>query len=187
MSSSPPPERQPAWNRPLSVGDLGQAQPATRAKRPLTLRAKLIIGIVALIIAVCAVVAVTTEIYLNRYLVGQVDKEVTQQQGFAKGGGPERLREEVPTNGLSAATRTVRSVLGRTSTACWRSVVDGEVIASGIPTAAGSGSYHLRSRTGVIAKHSWWRCRPTGGRARSRSTASATTARRPQSSVMEPC
>jgi two-component system OmpR family sensor kinase len=42
----------------------------------------LIIGIVALITAVCAVIGVTTEVFLSRYLVRQVDAELTQQQKF---------------------------------------------------------------------------------------------------------
>ena len=55
-----------------------------RTRRPLTLRSKLIIGIVALITAVCAVIGVTTEIFLSRYLVRQVDSQLTSQQNFAE-------------------------------------------------------------------------------------------------------
>jgi two-component system OmpR family sensor kinase len=123
------------------LGDLGQAAPAARTRRPLTLRAKLIIGIVALITAVCAIVGVTSEVFLNRYLVGQVDKEVTLQQGLAKGGGPERLRDDVPTNGLMCRDTYVPFGPGPNLNSLLATVVDGEVIASGIPTAAGSGSY----------------------------------------------
>ena len=127
MSSSPQPERQ---HTTLS-----------RTRRPLTLRAKLIIGIVTLIIAVCAVVGVTTEIYLNRYLVGQVDKEVIQQQGFAKGGGPERQRPEVPTTGLMCRDTFGSFGPAPNLNSLLAVVADGEVVASGIPTAAGSSSY----------------------------------------------
>jgi two-component system OmpR family sensor kinase len=123
------------------LGDLGQAAPAARTRRPLTLRAKLIIGIVALITAVCAIVGVTSEVFLNRYLVGQVDKEVTLQQGLAKGGGPERLRDDVPTNGLMCRDTYVPFGPGPNLNSLLATVVDGEVIASGIPMAAGSGSY----------------------------------------------
>ena len=44
----------------------------------MTLRTKLIVGIVALITAVCAVIGVTTEIFLSRYLVKQVDNQVSE-------------------------------------------------------------------------------------------------------------
>jgi two-component system OmpR family sensor kinase len=136
MSSSPPPERQPAWNRPLSMGDLGQAEPAARVRRPLTLRAKLIIGIVALITAVCAVVGVTSEIFLNRYLIGQVDKQVMLQQSLAKV-GPDRPRGDgfVPnaftcgdTNGRYGPAQNLNSLSAV--------VIDGQVISSGIPTTS---------------------------------------------------
>src|SRR6478672_7054178 len=83
MSSSPPPERQHTQQ--------------SQSRRPLTLRAKLIIGIVVLITAVCAVVGVTSEIFLNRYLIAQVDKQVLLQQSFARNGGPDRPRgEDIP-------------------------------------------------------------------------------------------
>ena len=44
----------------------------------MTLRTKLIVGIVALITAVCAVIGVSTEIFLSRYLVKQVDNQVSE-------------------------------------------------------------------------------------------------------------
>ena len=44
----------------------------------MTLRTKLIVGIVALITAVCGVIGVTTEIFLSRYLVKQVDNQVSE-------------------------------------------------------------------------------------------------------------
>jgi len=126
MSSSPPPERQHTTQ--------------SRNRRPLTLRAKLIVGIVALIIAVCAVVGVSTEIFLNRYLVGQVDKEVAQQQGFAKT-GPGREREAVLPNGLMCRDANGPFGPGPNLNSLLATVVDDQVIASGIPRAAGSGSY----------------------------------------------
>ena len=149
MSSSPPPERQHTQR--------------SRSRRPLTLRSKLIIGIVALIIAVCAVVAVTTEIFLNRYLVGQVDKEVIQQQGFAKGGGPERQRDDVLAGGGLSCRDTIGPYgPGPNLNSLSAIVADGQVVASAMPTATGS-TYSCppvpessRSATGR-------RCRPTGG------------------------
>ena len=47
-----------------------------RARRAVTLRTKLIASIVALIIVVCAVVGLTTEIFLSRYLLGQLDNQL---------------------------------------------------------------------------------------------------------------
>lgn len=47
-----------------------------RAKRAVTLRTKLIASIVALIVVVCAVVGVTTEVFLSRYLLGQLDNQL---------------------------------------------------------------------------------------------------------------
>ena len=46
MSSSPPPE-----------DDIAESAPPRRGRRPFTLRAKLVISIVALVTAVCVVVA----------------------------------------------------------------------------------------------------------------------------------
>jgi two-component system OmpR family sensor kinase len=43
----------------------------------VTLRTKLIAGIVGLIIALSAVIGVTTEIFLSRYLVGQLDQQLS--------------------------------------------------------------------------------------------------------------
>ncbi|HOZ59163.1 MAG TPA: hypothetical protein PKY70_13355, partial [Nakamurella multipartita] len=81
MSSSPRPEAAngtllaagPADTAPTEpiVGS-GPASP-TRRRRwmrprpPLTLRNKLVVGIMALIVVVCAVVGVTTELFLSRY------------------------------------------------------------------------------------------------------------------------
>ena len=58
-----------------------------RFRRPRTLRARLVLGIVVLIAAVCAVVGVATEIFLGSYLVAQLDGQVTRIH--EPGGGPD--------------------------------------------------------------------------------------------------
>src|SRR6478609_7099114 len=81
---------------PQSVGsDLppaGSAGGGTdgRVRRPLTLRSKLIVWIVALITVVCAVIGVTTEVYLSRYLIRQVDSQLIEIHDIAN--GPDRSR-----------------------------------------------------------------------------------------------
>ncbi len=78
MSSSPPPE-----------GELTEYTPARPGRRPLTLRAKLVISIVGLITVVCVVVGVATEIFLSQYLVGKLDTQVMQvNQGVSGAGRP---------------------------------------------------------------------------------------------------
>ena len=67
MSSSPPPEDEQT-----------EFTPPRRKRRPLTLRAKLVISIVGLITAVCVVVGVATEIFLSQYLVDKVDSQLVQ-------------------------------------------------------------------------------------------------------------
>ena len=47
-----------------------------RTGRAVKLRTKLILSIVALIIVVCAAVGVTTELFLSRYLLGQLDNQL---------------------------------------------------------------------------------------------------------------
>ncbi|MET0864859.1 MAG: two-component sensor histidine kinase, partial [Nakamurella sp.] len=56
----------------------------------MTIRSKLIVSIVALITVVCAVIGVTTEIFLSRYLVQKVDSQVSELQNFAKGPSNQR-------------------------------------------------------------------------------------------------
>ena len=67
MSSRPPPEDEQT-----------EFTPPRRKRRPLTLRAKLVISIVGLITAVCVVVGVATEIFLSQYLVDKVDSQLMQ-------------------------------------------------------------------------------------------------------------
>jgi two-component system OmpR family sensor kinase len=118
-------------------------QPATerRIRRPLTLRATLVIGIVSLIVAVCAVVAVTTELYLNRYLIGELDKKVTQQQVFAKGGNaPERPPSSLPFGDASGCVdASGRFRPGQSLNSLVAVVDDGQVSFSEIPMSTGTG------------------------------------------------
>jgi two-component system OmpR family sensor kinase len=93
--------------------------PLPRQKRAVTLRTKLIAGIVALIVLLSAVIGVTTELFLSRYLVQQLDKNlhVAQDHGpftprssdganGAPTGGP-----AVPSTLLSPVSPTTRSAL----------------------------------------------------------------------------
>ena len=73
MSSSRPPDRTAVPATPARV-DASRTPPAGR--RPWKMRTTLVAGILALIIAVCAIIGVTTEIFLSRYLVAQVDQQV---------------------------------------------------------------------------------------------------------------
>jgi two-component system OmpR family sensor kinase len=73
-----------------------------RKRGPMTLRTKLIVGIVALITAVCAVIGVATEIFLSRYLVQRVDIQVTEMQN-PRDGGPGDLRPQLYTPNVSCA------------------------------------------------------------------------------------
>ncbi|WP_395728308.1 sensor histidine kinase [Nakamurella sp.] len=66
-----------------------------RPRAPLTLRNQLVVGIVALIVGVCAVVGVTTEVFLSRYLTKQLDTQLAQANQSATGGpdGPRFIAE----------------------------------------------------------------------------------------------
>ena len=86
MSSSPPPDAVGSADT-QPVGTAGNTTARRRTRGPMTLRTKLIVGIVALITAVCAVIGVTTEIFLSRYLIKQVDNQVSEM-GPGNGPGP---------------------------------------------------------------------------------------------------
>lgn len=87
MSSSRPSESPAAAATPAApVASPGPHQPATvhpgrRARRPITLRTKLIAGIVGIIVVVCAVIGVVTEIKLSEFLMAQKDAQLTAAQG----------------------------------------------------------------------------------------------------------
>ncbi len=52
------------------------SSPAPKLRRAVTLRTKLIASIVGLIIVLSVVIGVTTEIFLSKYLVGQLDQQL---------------------------------------------------------------------------------------------------------------
>ena len=132
MSSSPPPE-----------GERTEFTPARPGRRPLTLRAKLVISIVCLITAVCVVVGVATEVFLSRYLVGKVDSQVMQvNQGMNNSAGRrdgDELAFVLPcaVPGRSSGPYGTASGLGLDNLSA--AVVDGQVVAAGIinPNATG--------------------------------------------------
>ncbi len=73
--------------------------PQQRLGRAVTLRTKLIAGIVGLIVMLSVIIGVVTEIYLSSYLVAQLDTRlgVTQQRGGPF--NPDRQGEGAPSNG----------------------------------------------------------------------------------------
>src|SRR5664279_3423531 len=129
MSSSPPPEGERT----------DYTTPARPGRRPLTLRAKLVISIVCLITAVCVVVGVATEVFLSRYLVGKVDSQVMQvNQGMNNSAGrrdgddlaiDDRRAQVVQTQTAGGAVGAGRSVRDGTRQH------KGEVIAIPVPRA----------------------------------------------------
>src|ERR1700712_4626058 len=151
MSSSPPPEQ--TTSEPADdprIPPVGQ-QPAARAsattaqsnngRRPLTIRSKLIVSIVALITVVCAVIGVTTEIFLRRYLVEQVDKQLAEIHQFAPG-GPDRPRAggTLTNDGLTCADGRSFYGPGQNFGTLTAVIPDDEVTSAGIPAAGANGS-----------------------------------------------
>lgn len=106
----------------------------------MTLRTKLIIWIVALITAVCAVIGVTTEIFLSQYLVKQVDNKVTELNNISKGGDRPRNGGVFLNEGLTCADNGNRGWYGPGQTLGGLSAVveDGAVTSSGILTPTGN-------------------------------------------------
>jgi two-component system OmpR family sensor kinase len=157
MSSSPPPEWTPPDltpahqvldppTQPIPTGPASASLVGRRpGRRPLTIRSKLVISIVALITVVCAVIGVTTEVFLSRYLVEQVDKQLVEIHQFAPG-GPDRQRVGAQNGGgtqyVGLTCADGRSFYGPgqnfgTLTAV---ITDGEVTSAGIPAPGGNGT-----------------------------------------------
>jgi len=135
MSSNPPPDQ---------VTDTDSTAPTTaptvrRSRRPMTLRTKLIVWIVALITAVCAVIGVTTEIFLSQYLVKQVDYKVTELNNISKGWDRPRSGGGYSDQDLTCEDNGNRGGFGPGQTLGGMSVVidDGVVTSSGILTPTG--------------------------------------------------
>ncbi len=122
--------------------DTGSGTTARRKLQgPLTLRSKLIIGMLALIIAVCGVVAVSTEFFLSRYLVMQVDNQVRQLSNFAI--GPDRPHEAevfLPNNVIACGDNPGRFGPGQGLGGLSALIIDGELVSSGILTPAATNS-----------------------------------------------
>ena len=133
MSSSPPPESVgQADTQPVAIA--ATAGKASRRRGPMTLRTKLIVGIVALITAVCAVIGVTTEIFLSRYLVKQVDNQVSEMQGPGNGPGPRN--QVVPADDLTCQGGF--PIRGQSPKSMSVVVQNGVVVSSGIVTLYGT-------------------------------------------------
>lgn len=174
MSSSPPPDAPAAITQPVllvapvdpsvSGPAAGGSAPGRRTRRPLTLRAKLIIWIVALITVVCAVIGVSTEIFLSKYLVREVDNQVTELHNLAAG-GPNRLRAgDALSGGLTCADAGGRFGPGQTFNSMSAVLVNGEIISSGIVTP--TGKYRLDCTPIPASADAELAALPTDGRAR---------------------
>jgi len=150
MSSSPPPDRSPhshVLDPPTQPIPQQSAQPASTwtserriGRRPLTIRSKLIVSIVALITVVCAVIGVTTEIFLSRYLVEQVDQQLAEIHQFAPG-GPDRPRGGTNLyEDLTCADGRSFYGPGQNFGTLSAVIIDEEVTSAGIPAPGANGS-----------------------------------------------
>ncbi len=148
MSSSPPPDGPPGPDRaavldrdtgtppdardtqPIATPPLPPTgrRPWWRVRTPLTLRNKLVLGIMALIVVVCAVVGVSTEIFLSSYLMRQLDTQLQTANEFAFGPG-ERATNWVPS--CPNAARAGGPVgFGQSPYSLTAVVIDGRVVNS---------------------------------------------------------
>lgn len=97
-----------------------------RPRPPLTLRNKLVVSIMAIIVVVCAVVGVTTEIFLSRYLMKQLDGQVHTASEFVWGPGDRSGRT------LPSCTGTTRQGgpggLGQAAYSLTAVIVDDQVV-----------------------------------------------------------
>ncbi len=99
-----------------------------RPRAPVTLRSKLMAGIMALIVGVCAVVGVTTEVYLSRYLMRQLDNQLEQAHQFAA--NPPFGRQAVTVPGSCADIVRGPGVLGQSAYSVTAYVTDGQVVSA---------------------------------------------------------
>ena len=120
------------------------------SRRPLTLRTQLTVGIVVLITVVCGVVAVSTEIFLSRYLVAQVDNQARQVNRFAV--GPERPRDEdpLPGNVFACDGGAGRFGPGQALGGLAALVFDGQVVSAGNEAIAAYEDVGTAAHVGVF-------------------------------------
>lgn len=127
MSSSRPADEPGAG--PTVAAAPVDSRPADRPRRPWKLRTTLVASILALIVAVCAVVGVVTEIFLSRYLVAQVDQQLKVWDKIPDGGpgSPDGDAWQA----RCAAGRIPGRGPGLQRGSLWLTVEDGEVYDSG--------------------------------------------------------
>ena len=109
------------------------APPAARRRRtwwrphtPLTLRNKLVVSIMTLIVLVCAVVGVTTEVYLSRYLLRQLDIQLQTANELMFGPGD---RSAAALQSCTNASRPGGGfVFGQSAYSLTAVIVDGQVV-----------------------------------------------------------
>ena len=70
-----------------------------QVRRPLSLRSKLIIAIVAVITVVCVSIGIVTQLFLNRYLTDQKDQQLLAAQERSMGFGDRRDNGQFPSGG----------------------------------------------------------------------------------------
>jgi len=85
--------------QPEPVDASGAQSVGGRARRPLSLRSKLILAMVAVITVVCVSIGIVTQLFLNRYLIGQKDQQLLAAQERSVGFGDHRDIGQFPTGG----------------------------------------------------------------------------------------
>src|SRR6476659_8714304 len=70
-----------------------------QVRRPLSLRSKLIIAIVAVITVVCVSIGIVTQLFLNKYLTDQKDQQLLAAQERSMGFGERRDNGQFPAGG----------------------------------------------------------------------------------------
>ncbi|GAA2006137.1 HAMP domain-containing histidine kinase [Nakamurella flavida] len=120
----------------------------TGRRRTLTLRTKLTVWMTALIVAVCAVIAVATEVAISGYLVHQLDERLTSAQKRTEqgAGGIDRdgdagggiVPRPYPTTGTDCGGPSFLVAGGASDGTLGARVVDGTVESAGVVQSAAS-------------------------------------------------
>ncbi|MET0864562.1 MAG: HAMP domain-containing sensor histidine kinase [Nakamurella sp.] len=107
----------------------------------MTIRSKLIVSIVALITVVCVVIGVTTEFFLSKYLVDQVDKQLVEIHQFGTG-GPDRPRSggSLPDDSLTCEDGGMFYGPAQDFGTLSAVIDDGTVTSAGIPKPGANGA-----------------------------------------------
>src|SRR6185312_8031385 len=85
--------------QPEPVDAAGIQVAGGRTRRPLSLRSKLILAIVAVITVVCVSIGIVTQLFISRYLTDQKDQQLLAAQERSMGFGDRRDNGQFPTGG----------------------------------------------------------------------------------------